>query len=310
MINGLKNLTFGVEDLNKAKDYLFDFGLDAAAEQNADSLHYALPNGSTVQVFESDHPDLPPAFESGSTLREVTWAVNRPQDLLQLAHNLQDEPGYAFDGTVLRCLDPNGMSLRFEVAQLGIATQALSPAINQYGHIQRVNEASPVYEKANPVAIGHVVFFTPDLETVQTFYEEKLGFYLSDAYTGRGAFLRCSAQGWHHDLFLLKLPNREQPGLNHVAFVVRDIHEVIGGGLNMNKNSWDSFIGPGRHPVSSAYFWYIHSPLGGAFEYYTNDDYLTAAWQPRHFDYALELFTEWAIDKGIDPATRRQISSN
>ncbi|GGE65228.1 MAG TPA: VOC family protein [Paenalcaligenes hominis] len=309
MINGLKNLTFGVEDLNKAKDYLFDFGLDAAAEQYADSLHYALPNGSTVQVFESDHPDLPPAFESGSTLREVTWAVNRPQDLQQLALNLQGQPGYAFDGTVLRCIDPNGMSLRFEVAQLGIATQALSPAINQYGHIQRVNEASPVYEKANPVAIGHVVFFTPDLEAVQAFYEEKLGFYLSDAYTDRGAFLRCSAQGWHHDLFLLKLPNREQAGLNHVAFVVRDIHEVIGGGLNMNKNRWDSFIGPGRHPVSSAYFWYIHSPLGGAFEYYTNDDYLTAAWQPRHFDYALELFTEWAIDKGIDPTTRRQISS-
>nr|WP_254045710.1 hypothetical protein [Paenalcaligenes hominis] len=161
MINGLKNLTFGVEDLNKAKDYLFDFGLHAITDQKADSLHYKLPNGSTVKVFESKHPDLPAAFEQGSTLREVTWAVNRPQDLQQLAINLQDQPGYSFDGTVLRCVDPNGMSLRFEVAQLTVATDELSPAINQYGHIQRVNQASPVYEKANPVAIGHVVFFTP-----------------------------------------------------------------------------------------------------------------------------------------------------
>lgn len=307
MINGIKTLTFGVENLEKAQTYLFDFGLTPIHQPDADHLHYRLPNGSEVRVFAVDHPDLAPAFESGSTLREVTWAVNRVQDLQQLAHNLHDQPGYEFDGTVIRCQDPNGMYLRFEVAQLHYAQAEVSVPINQYGMMQRVNAPSPVYDKANPVAIGHVVFFTPDLATVQAFYEDKLGFYLSDAYNDRGAFLRCSAQGWHHDLFLLKLPNRSSPGLNHVAFVVRDIHEVIGGGLNMNKNQWDSFIGPGRHPVSSAYFWYIHSPLGGAFEYYTNDDYLTAAWQPRYFDYALELFTEWAIDKGIDHHTRRQV---
>ena len=142
------------------------------------------------------------------------------------------------------------------------------------------------------------------------FYEEKLGFYLSDAYRGRGAFMRCAAEGWHHDLFLLKLPQRETTGLNHVAFVVRDIHEVIGGGLNMNRLKWDSFIGPGRHPVSSAYFWYVHSPLGGAFEYYTNDDYVTPAWTPRVYDYALELFTEWAIEGGLDHETRRQVKGS
>lgn len=308
MINGIKTLKFGVEDLEKAQAYLFDFGLKQIQDADSDCLHYHLPNGSEVRVYPLDHPELPPAFEAGSTLREVTWAVNRPQDLKQLALNLEGQSGYAFDGAVLRCQDPNGMALRFEVAQLQDAQTEISVPINQYGMIQRVNAPSPVYDKANPVAIGHVVFFTPELETVQAFYEDKLGFYLSDAYNGRGAFLRCGAQGWHHDLFLLKLPNRAQPGLNHVAFVVRDIHEVIGGGLNMNKNQWDSFIGPGRHPVSSAYFWYIHSPLGGAFEYYTNDDYLTAAWQPRYFDYALELFTEWAIDKGIDHQTRRQVN--
>ena len=49
----------------------------------------------------------------------------------------------------------------------------------------------------------------------------------------------------------------------------------------MNRSEWSTFIGPGRHPISSAYFWYVNSPLGGAFEYYTNDDYLTEEWQPR-----------------------------
>lgn len=150
------------------------------------------------------------------------------------------------------------------------------------------------------------MFFTPDLATTENFYIEKVGFHLSDAYKNRGAFLRCRGEGYHHDLFLLSVPNKPA-GLNHVAFVVRDIHEVIGGGLHMNRSEWSTFIGPGRHPISSAYFWYVNSPLGGAFEYYTNDDYLTEEWQPRVEEHRLELFTEWAIEGGLDDKTRRQV---
>ncbi|MFI8026676.1 glyoxalase, partial [Acinetobacter baumannii] len=50
-----------------------------------------------------------------------------------------------------------------------------------------------------------------------------------------------------------------------------------------------------------------NSPLGGAFEYYTNDDYLTEEWQPRVEEHRLELFTEWAIEGGLDDKTRRQV---
>ncbi|WFT23054.1 VOC family protein [Acinetobacter baumannii] len=150
------------------------------------------------------------------------------------------------------------------------------------------------------------IYATKPLATTENFYIEKVGFHLSDAYKNRGAFLRCRGEGYHHDLFLLSVPNKSA-GLNHVAFVVRDIHEVIGGGLHMNRSEWSTFIGPGRHPISSAYFWYVNSPLGGAFEYYTNDDYLTEEWQPRVEEHRLELFTEWAIEGGLDDKTRRQV---
>lgn len=308
MLNGIKTLKFGVEDFEKTQKYLTDFGLKSVASDIKDTLKYSLNNGSAVYVFDINDERLPPAFEAGSTLREVTWAVNRQQDIERLAENLKNEPGFEYKNGVVKCQDPNGMTLVFEEAILRPAEDVNSLPLNQYGQINRINQPSPVYKSADPLSIGHVVFFTPDLEKTQKFYEDKLGFYLSDAYRGRGAFMRCAAEGWHHDLFLLKLPNRETTGLNHVAFVVRDIHEVIGGGLNMNRLKWDSFIGPGRHPVSSAYFWYVHSPLGGAFEYYTNDDYVTPAWIPRVYDYALELFTEWAIDGGLDHDTRRQVN--
>lgn len=309
MINGIKTLKFGVEDRKKCQNFAIDFGLEEVSSDIEGTTKFSMDNGSAIYVYDKDDTRLPPAFEDGSTLREVTWAVDDQESFDKLKDSLQGVDSYKAETDILYCRDPNGLTLSFEISVMQTSLDKASAGINQYGSINRINEASPVYEKAAPLGVGHVVLFSPNLVAAQTFYEDKLGFYLSDAYNNRGAFLRCSAEGWHHNLFLLKLPHRDAPGLNHVAFIVRDIHEVIGGGLHMNRKKWDSFIGPGRHPVSSAYFWYVHTPFGGAFEYYTNDDYLTPEWQARHYDYSLDLFTEWAVEGGIDDTTRRQINN-
>ncbi|MBQ0531495.1 VOC family protein [Providencia rettgeri] len=201
--------------------------------------------------------------------------------------------------------DPNGMTVAFTISKQKTVELEVT-AINQWGDIRRIDKPSPVYEKATPINVGHVVFFVDDLPSTEAFYCQKLGFQVSDRYIDRAVFLRTQINGCHHNLFLLKLPHRSS-GLNHVAFTVRDIHEVIGGGLAMNRHQWSTFIGPGRHPISSAYFWYVNSPTGGAFEYYTNDDYLTDKWQPRELEHSLVSFTEWAVEGGLDYETRRQV---
>jgi hypothetical protein len=91
-----------------------------------------------------------------------------------------------------------------------------------------------------------------------------------------------------------------------VAFTVRDVHEVFGGGMHMSRCGWDTELGPGRHPISSAIFWYCPSPAGALVEYYTDEDQLTADWQPRDFTPGPTVFAEWAIKGGIDGNTRRQ----
>jgi catechol 2,3-dioxygenase-like lactoylglutathione lyase family enzyme len=179
---------------------------------------------------------------------------------------------------------------------------------NTWSERPRVNRASPAYDRATPVEVGHVVLFTRDLEATSRFYQEALGFVISDRYPGRGHFLRCAARGGHHDLFLLQPPEPRQ-GQNHVAFTVRDIHEVFGGGLHMGRCGWKTQLGPGRHPVSSAYFWYFENPCGGLIEYNADEDHLTPAWQPREFTPGPTVFAEWAIDGGIDGHTRRQPQS-
>jgi catechol-2,3-dioxygenase len=176
--------------------------------------------------------------------------------------------------------------------------------VNAPGRPRRVNRDSVVRDGVKPVNIGHVVLFVSNLDECAAFYQSRLGFVVSDRYPKAGLFLRCQPTGGHHNLFMLERPGKQ--GLNHVAFTVRDLHEVIAGGLAMSRKGWQTDIGPGRHPISSSLFWYFKSPCGGSAEYYADEDYLTADWKPRDFVRAPENFVEWAFTGGIDLATRRQ----
>lgn len=307
-IVGIEEYEFGVEDMAACARFVTDFGLSpvTAGETVDGATSMQTLNGARVTLYPLDDPRLPAAFEAGSTLRRMTWAVASSQALEHLAVTLANEPGFARDADAVTCRDPNGMTLRFRVSQLQEVTLPPSPPINQWGDARRVDQPSPVYDQALPIGIGHAVFFVDDLETAERFYREKLGFHVSDRYVGRGVFLRVAARAGHHNLFLLHLPGKAR-GLNHVAFTVRDIQEVFGGGLAMSRAGWATFLGPGRHPISSAYFWYVRSPAGGAFEFYTNEDHLTEAWVPREMQHSVESFTEWAVEGGIDAKTRRQV---
>lgn len=308
-IVGIEELEFGVEDVERGKRFAADFGLTARPREGDGCSGYAFEalNGARLRVSPLDAPALPAAIETGSTLRRMTWGAADAAALATLRERLADQPGFVDHGDTVECRDPNGLTVRVRISTLR-EVELQVPPINQWGDMRRVNQPSPVYESAQPVGIGHAVFFVDDLEAMECFYRERLGFHVSDRYLGRAVFLRMQGRGGHHNLFLLKVPNRGR-GLNHVAFTVRDIHEVIGGGLAMTRRGWTTFIGPGRHPISSAYFWYVNSPLGGAFEYYTNEDYLTEAWTPRELEYSLASFTEWAIEGGLDVETRRQKQS-
>jgi len=287
-IEGIDRVTYGVEDLEACRRFFLDWGLKLVRE-DASGLDFESLNGCELLVRKTDDPSLSPAVEAGSTLREVIWGVSSDADLAAL-------------GSVPK-IDPNGFGLGFRVTRKRPIAIEGTPA-NVWGNALRIDTPSPVYDHAEPVEVGHVVFFTDKLAEMTAFYET-LGFCVSDRYPGRGVFLRCAARGGHHDLFLLQLPDGKR-GLNHVAFAVRDLHEVVGGGLAMARHGWETQIGPGRHPISSAMFWYFKSPAGGLVEYYTDEDVLTENWTPRDFAPSPEMFAEWAVVGGIDGNTRRQ----
>ncbi|MFP5197053.1 VOC family protein [Alcaligenes faecalis] len=306
-IVGIDQITYGVETLDESRQFFQDWGLTLAKE-TADTLHFECLNGCQVLVVDIGKVGLPTAIEDGPTVREVVWGVESEADLDRYAAALRDQPGFS-DQSIqgvrrVACQDPNGLAIALQVTRKR-EVEIDSAPMNTWNERRRVNQPAPIYERAVPIEVGHVVFFVADVDRVEQFYVEHLGFVSSDRYPGRGAFLRCTEDGGHHDLFLLQLPTGKR-GINHVAFTVRDIHEVFGGGLHFSRCGWETQLGPGRHPVSSAYFWYFRNPAGGLIEYYADEDQLTADWEPREFEPGPTVFAEWAIDGGLDGNTRRQ----
>lgn len=300
---GIDEVTFALHDLAQGRKFCTDWGLSLVAESPQQLVFESL-NGCRVILADPQRAGLPPGIEADPTLREIVWGVESEADLQLYAGRMQSQPGYAMADGRAGCTDPTGVAVRVQVTRKR-KLELAAARTNTWADRPRLNEPSPAYDRALPVEVGHIVFFVADLDQTTRFYQDVLGFVVSDRYPGRGNFMRCAPRGGHHDLFLLQ-PPEPRKGLNHVAFTVRDVHEVFGGGMHMSRAGWTTELGPGRHPISSAIFWYLESPAGALWEYYTDEDELDERWKPRDFTPGPTVFAEWAIKGGIDGNTRRQ----
>ena len=70
------------------------------------------------------------------------------------------------------------------------------------------------------------------------------------------------------------------------------------GGQAMLANGWKSRMGPGRHRVSSGYFWYFDSPAGGAMELIADIDRADEGWEARSWDLIPTNTAVWLANVG------------
>ena len=84
--------------------------------------------------------------------------------------------------------DVDGLRLSLRVSRRH-KIDAESPPMNTMA-AARIDRRAPVYDRARPLKIGHVVLFSPAVTDAVRFYEEALGFVLSDCYPEAGYFLR------------------------------------------------------------------------------------------------------------------------
>lgn len=89
--------------------------------------------------------------------------------------------------------------------------------------------------------IGHVALYVADIERSSRWYQEVLGFEVSDEYgeammPGGAAFLRCNPD--HHGIALFKATeqNPAGAGLHHLAFEVATLDDVVRARTHLRRH--------------------------------------------------------------------------
>ncbi len=295
-ILGLESIVYGADNMAACGLFWEDFGLVPRPGGNL-RPSFETAEGTTIELAPADDPILPAAPIAGPTAREVIYGVSDAASLDAIAGRLAraTEVRRGNDGSV-HAVDPCGYGFGFRLTVRRTVAPVVTP-FNRPGAASRIDQPATIYERARPTHLAHAVLLSPELERMRDFYIEACGFVLTDAYPGFSYFLRCPDARDHHNLYLLK--RGDAIGFHHVAFDLRDIHELFGGGLHMQGKGWRTHLGPGRHPISSAYFWYFATPCGGAAEYDFDADVLTDAWTPRELVPSPQLFAEWALESGF-----------
>ena len=112
-----------------------------------------------------------------------------------------------------------------------------------------------------PVKISHIVLHSPDHHAMVTFFTDVLGMKVSDWLGDFMCFLRCNEA--HHRIALLPGP----PCLNHVAYDMLSVDDMMRGASRLKKRGTDIRWGPGRHTAGNNTFSYFTTPAGFAVEY-------------------------------------------
>ena len=148
--------------------------------------------------------------------------------------------------------------------------------------------------EAIPTGLSHIVLHTPDPAKLVAFYEEVLGFRLSDWIGTFMAFLRCNPA--HHRLAILPGP----PALNHVAFDVASVDEMMRGLARMHEKGVTLSWGPGRHTAGNNTFTYYLTPNGNAVEYTSDlEEVDETSWQPTVYELSPGITDQWGTGRII-----------
>lgn len=194
-----------------------------------------------------------------------------------------DEPGGGFG---FQFIDPDGRCIE------------LSSAVS--GHKDGWNRKS-----VEPQSVCHVVLNTPDIDRIAEFYTDTLGFRISDWSEHQMVFLRCNTK--HHNVSFNQAPHAS---LNHVAYLVSGVDEVMRGVSNLRKHGIEPAWGPGRHGPGNNIFCYFKDPIGYVTEYTSDIDFIPddARHQPKVWSRSPESIDRWGLAGPPSPAVREAMT--
>jgi catechol 2,3-dioxygenase len=239
----ISSVDVGVPDLALAERfYTTAWGLEVAAR--LDGKVYLRATGCDPHVLVL-HPSAAAAVIS------ITFRTASLDDLPRLAAAVTAAGGSQV-GAIAPVQEPAG----------GTAVTVDTPE----GYVLRFLHGDAVHATGGPkndfpLRISHVNLNCADIAATKCFFEEALGFKLTDRSRAM-AFLRCNDD--HHAVVLAESGVN---GLNHIAFMMPDLESVMRGAGRMTDHGYPIGWGVGRHGPGNNIFAYFVDPFGIVIEY-------------------------------------------
>jgi catechol 2,3-dioxygenase len=223
-------------------------------------------------------------------------------------------PGFAFNtgghnrlGALKEAIERNGVPTQTTTSELlvGDAFEVVDP------HGVRVtfgcapntgSEGLPPGERKQLAGrLQHIVYASPDPDTVSAFYQEKLGFMLSDTVlrdeddANTAIFIRSDPE--HHSLACFRAPGFR---FDHVALETTGWMDIRDWADHLAEREIQIWWGPGRHGPGNNLFFMIRDPDGNRIEISAECELMPREMAPRvwpHNERTLNLWgASWMRD--------------
>jgi catechol 2,3-dioxygenase-like lactoylglutathione lyase family enzyme len=281
----VERVVYGVADLDECERFFADFGLERLGGEGP-GARFRTQLGQVIEIRPADDRSLPPPVEDGPTIREVVWGVDTAEALQELAGSLAADRDTALTDGEVHTVDETGFGVGLAISP---GPPPLSadvddhPGANRSGAITRWNQPLRPPGQVRPLRLCHVALNIPKpgRQEAVAFYTERLGFVPTDRVRDVGVFMRCPGDSDHHTLLLCHRPDRA--GINHTAYEVASVDEVIVGANDMIDRGWREARRLGRHTIGSNIFRFIHAPCGGRVEYAADMDRVDDSYGPNDY---------------------------
>jgi catechol 2,3-dioxygenase-like lactoylglutathione lyase family enzyme len=270
--------------------------------KTSDGGVYEAQDGTSIVVTAETDASLPPALDTGATIRKTIYGVRDKTTLMAIGDELSKDREVTVlpDGS-LQSFDDMGFAIGFQITvrkDLNMPPELINqPGTKTHRGFNCIG--SDEDKLIVPMSLSHVVYFVPDREKMESFYRDRLGFRVVDRFTNLGPFMRPAGTNEHHTLFFIETPAHMQ-GVEHFTFHMSNPSDLMQAGRRFQEKGYESFWGPGRHILGSNWFWYFNSPFGVHIEYDADMDMHDDSWVPREVEASADssqIFNFTCVDK-------------
>ena len=276
-IKGLGYIGCEVTDFD-AWDGLLDtvYGLERRADSGKTVRHYRMDdNHHRLALHKSDN----------NKLKYIGWEVEFQGDLDNLAAELSDK---GIEVT------PGSATLREQRAVMDLFVVSGPDDIRLEIFFGPVQDFKPFTPKrgmegynTGDLGMGHIVLATADRPASVKWYEDNLGFRLSDHIFWddiQATFLHCNPR--HHSLAFMNPVGPMKPGdLGHFMFESLSINDVGRAYDIVHEHKVPLALTLGRHTNDHMMSFYIYSPSGWWIEYGHGARMIDDAdWEPKFYN--------------------------